>query len=144
MRTEARMTSITFTVPGPPRGKGRPRFTRTGHTYTPEETASYENLVRLAYQANANGRAPAKGSVKMTIVAYMPMPKAWTEKKRVGMHGLYHTKKVDLDNVIKSVLDGLDGVAFDDDAQVSQITAYKFYGMVPGLEVTIETKEADA
>lgn len=80
----------------------------------------------------------------MTIVAYMPIPKAWSEKKRFWAQGQYHTKKVDLDNVIKSVLDGLNGVAFDDDAQVAQITAFKFYGMVPGLEVTLETKEADA
>lgn len=39
--------SISFSVPGEPVGKGRPRFTRTGHPYTPGKTGSYESLVRL-------------------------------------------------------------------------------------------------
>ena len=37
---------IQFTVPGVPVGKGRPRFTRGGHAYTPEKTAAFEEKVR--------------------------------------------------------------------------------------------------
>ena len=45
------MSAVTFTVPGTPVGKGRPKFARRGNftvAYTPEKTASYENLVKIA------------------------------------------------------------------------------------------------
>lgn len=44
----------TFTIPGTPVGKGRPKFSRAGagvRTYTPEKTASYETLVKWSYTA---------------------------------------------------------------------------------------------
>ena len=36
---------IEFTVPGIPVGKGRPRFMKNGHTYTPQKTRDYEDKV---------------------------------------------------------------------------------------------------
>lgn len=36
---------IEFTVPGAPVGKGRPRFMKNGHTYTPQKTRDYEGKV---------------------------------------------------------------------------------------------------
>ena len=36
---------MNFTIEGLPKGKGRPRFTRSGHTYTPDTTRKYEALV---------------------------------------------------------------------------------------------------
>ena len=39
---------ITFVIDAPPYGKGRPRFARNGHAYTPEKTAKYERLVQWA------------------------------------------------------------------------------------------------
>lgn len=36
---------ISFTIEGVPVPKGRPRFTRSGHTYTPDTTRKYEALV---------------------------------------------------------------------------------------------------
>lgn len=45
-----------FVVPGKPQGKGRPRFTRSGHTYTPDSTAEYEERVKLAYRQAGGGK----------------------------------------------------------------------------------------
>ena len=36
---------VEFTVPGIPVGKGRPRFMKNGHTYTPQKTRDYEDKV---------------------------------------------------------------------------------------------------
>ena len=48
--------TVCFTVPGKPQGKGRPRFTRSGHTYTPDRTAAYEERVKLAYRQAGGGK----------------------------------------------------------------------------------------
>lgn len=71
--------SISFSVPGEPVGKGRPRFTRTGHTYTPGKTESYESLVRLAY--GECGMVFPKGvPVRVRITACFSIPKSASKK----------------------------------------------------------------
>ena len=50
---------IQFTVPGVPVGKGRPRFTRGGHAYTPEKTAAFEEKVRLCWKTQSGETFPA-------------------------------------------------------------------------------------
>lgn len=53
------MKQIRFSIPGQPFGKQRPKFSRAGayvKTYTPKETTSYENLVKLFYNEAAKGR----------------------------------------------------------------------------------------
>jgi len=43
----------------------------------------------------------------------------------------------DIDKLIRAVLDGLTGVAYDDDQQVTKITAIKEYGTVEGVLIRI-------
>ena len=44
------MTVVTFTVPGPPVGKGRPRFVRsTGRAYTDSQTVSAEQRIHVEW-----------------------------------------------------------------------------------------------
>ena len=47
----------------------------------------------------------------------------------------------DIDNVVKIALDALNGVMFEDDAQVYQVTAHKKYGD-PMILITIEWENA--
>lgn len=47
------MKSVTFTIPGQPKGKMRPKVTVQGgyaHAYTPKETTNYESYVKVMYQ----------------------------------------------------------------------------------------------
>jgi Holliday junction resolvase RusA-like endonuclease len=104
---------ITFEVPGKPRGKGRPRFSmKTGHAYTPKDTASYENLVKVMY-LNAGGELH-EGPVHIYIDAYYQIPVSKSKKEKALMEKgeLMPTVLPDADNIIKSVLDGLNNVAF--------------------------------
>lgn len=38
---------VSFNVFGLPKGKARPRVTKTGHAYTPAATVAWENTIRL-------------------------------------------------------------------------------------------------
>lgn len=133
---------IRFTVPGEPVGKGRPRVVRRGgftQTYTPEKTASYENLVKLEFQRQG-GRMLKDGPVYMSITAWYGIPKSVSKRKREAMIGglIRPTKKPDCDNVAKIIADALNGLAWHDDSQVVSLHVAKRYGEEPRVEVLIE------
>lgn len=132
---------IAFTVPGKPVGKQRPRFSRRGtavRTYTPRQTAEYERLVKESYIAA--GGEKLEGTIGATICGYFEPPKATSKKQRQKMLSgeVGYTKKVDADNLAKSVLDALNGIAYDDDAQVSLLLVYKAYAETARVEVQLK------
>ena len=130
---------MIFEILGKPYGKGRPRFTRNGHTYTPAETTNYENLVRLAYQQA--GCEKLEGEIVATIKAVYPIPKSTSKKKRAEMLAvnIRPTVKPDCDNIAKTILDALNKIAYDDDSQVVGLGVVKVYGEV--AKVIVELKE---
>ena len=109
---------ISFTVPGPPKGKERPRFNRsTGRTYTPKSTRVYEDSVCASYQ-----QAAPKGLEKDGI---------WSATLRIYFADL---RRRDLDNILKALLDGLEkGSVFRDDSQVKHIDARMLNPVEGGL-----------
>ena len=137
---------VSFTVPGVPVAKGRPKFSRQGNfvkTYTPEKTANYETLVRFLYCEKAKGKQfPADMQLKITIKAYLPIPKSTSKKKQADMASgvIRPIKRPDTDNIVKAVLDGLNTVAFHDDSQVVEIVAGKWYSTEPRTEIVIEDR----
>ena len=132
---------VKFTVLGEPRGKQRPRMTKTGHTYTPIETVQYENLVRLEYSRQCHDfifedRTP----LDARITAYYSIPKSTSVNKRQAMleHRIRPINKVDCDNLVKIVLDSLNGIAYRDDVQVVDCQVRKFYSDRPRVVVTLQ------
>ena len=132
------MTAVAFTIPGEPRGKGRPRFGK-GFTYTDDKTASYEGTIKLACRQAMRGCAPFAGPVIVTVKAVLSIPKSASQKKRAGMieGDIRPVKRPDLDNITKAVLDGCNKVAFADDAQGVSCVSSKLYGETPGVEVMV-------
>lgn len=133
---------VTFTIPGEPKGKGRPRFTRTGSfvkTYTPIETASYENLVRVEYERQCQKRFPDDAMLDMRILAYFSIPKSAGKKKRLKMldNLIRPTKKPDMDNIMKVIADSLNHIAYKDDTQIVDAQVRKFYSEEPRVVVVI-------
>lgn len=130
---------IEFTVPGAPQGKERPRFNRGGHTYTPEKTRDYERLVAWSYKSAAHA-AVLSGSIRAEIVAVYAVPKSWPKRQRErALAGdLAPMVKPDLDNIAKAILDALNGVAYRDDAAVTELTVRKRYGARPCVAVALE------
>ncbi len=122
-------------------GKQRPRVCKHG-TFTPKKTKDYEQLIRNNYMAQ-DGEFFEKGiPVQINIKAFKKPPKATTKKNlRLIEQGLFPwTKKVDIDNICKSILDSLNGVAYADDGQVVKIKASKEY-TIEEERIEIEVKE---
>ena len=113
-------------VEGKIKGKARPRVFN-GRAITPKDTVTYENWVRCCYKEQ-DGRY-IEGSVRANITAYYKIPKSYSKKRvqaiREGLE--YPQKKPDVDNIAKIILDSLNGIAYKDDAQVTELTVLKRY-----------------
>lgn len=131
-----------ITIPGTPVAKGRPRVGRYG-TYTPKKTATYESYVQYCWAAEYGAQPPSEWPLEVNVIFYMPIPKSATKRVRAEItQGIVkHTKKPDLDNMAKAVLDALNGLAYKDDSQIYSLTLYKTYDDTPCTTVTI--KEVD-
>lgn len=129
-----------FYVCGKPQGKARPRFSRkSGTVYTPTQTKKYEEFIAMKYRL-AHGEK-RKSFVFVDIMAIFPIPKSWSKRDRKeAARGAIFPGKPDVDNIIKVVLDALNGVAYDDDKQVIAVACQKGYQKddeKPGLYVTV-------
>lgn len=135
------MDDIYIKIPGKPQGKERPRFnSQTKHTYTPAKTATYEALIKQIYIEKYGVQCFApNGSVMINIIATFEPPKSVSAQiyKKMLLGVINPTKNPDIDNIAKIVLDGLNGIAYKDDAQVTFIAMKKRYGVESMVEVLI-------
>ena len=130
---------VTFEIPGKPFAKQRPRFSRkSGQAYTPKATESYESLVRA--KALPLVPKPLIGPVIVEIIASFEPAASWSKKRRAEAMCRPHTQRPDRDNIEKAILDGLNRVAFEDDAQVFDGRTTKCWGPVAKTVVTVEGK----
>lgn len=118
--------SYKFTIPIRPIGKARARITRWG-SYTPAKTTAAEEAI-VVY-AKIAGVKPLEGPVEMRIDCYFKYPKNWSKKKRqlVGL-SKFRPLKPDADNIGKLCADALNGIAYNDDAQIVDLHITKQYG----------------
>lgn len=126
---------MQFEIPGKPQGKARARTVYNENvgrvmSYTPEQTVSYENLIKVCYQ-NAECRKEwfDKEPLSMHITAFFEIPKSASKKNRAKMlnNELFPTKKPDADNIAKVVCDALNKVAYKDDTQIVDLHVLKAY-----------------
>jgi Holliday junction resolvase RusA-like endonuclease len=131
---------MRFTVDIDPIGKARPRFTKTGHAYTPQKTKDAEELIAAAYRATSGGCIPKGVPVELGVTAHFPIPKSFSQKKRDAVldSEILPTKKPDADNILKLVADALSGVAYEDDAQVVRMEVLKEYTALDDGYIEIE------
>lgn len=126
------MTSVW--IPGEPVAKGRPRMTAfagRARAYTPAATRLAEERVATAW---THPMIAAGVPVYVRIVAYMQRPAGHFRKdgslSAAGLRVPVPVKRPDLDNVLKLVLDALNGVAFHDDAQLARVRADRWWAEV--------------
>lgn len=128
--------TVKFTVFGAPQGKARHRTAHHGTrtiAYTPLKTAVYEDTIKLEYRRQCGHKFPAKTPLRVSVLAFCPIPKSASKRTKQGMEAgeIYPTVKPDWDNVGKIICDALNGIAYHDDAQVVSATVDKRYGVEP-------------
>jgi Holliday junction resolvase RusA-like endonuclease len=134
--------SIMFTVYGTPTPKGRPRFSTRGKfpvAYTPEKTKTYETEVGMMAKAAMGASEALEGALEAFIYVTFPVPASYSKKRTEACLNdtEKHTKRPDLDNVIKAVIDGMDKIVFNNDSQITSIHSTKVYGEVAKVEVMV-------
>lgn len=78
--------------------------------------------------------------MEVYIRAYFEIPKSVSKKKKQQMleNEISPIIKPDTDNIAKSILDSLNGIAYLDDKQVIRLTVEKWYAEVPSVSVEIK------
>lgn len=131
---------MTFTIPGQPQGKGRPRVGKVGQRarmFTPAKTVAYEGLIAHAAQAAMAGRPLLEGPVAVELELHCQVPASWSKRKQAAALAgeVMPTTKPDIDNVVKAVFDGCNGVLWRDDVQACRLSVAKRYSATPRVEV---------
>ena len=130
-----------FEVPGKVIGKGRPRLNSyTGVVYTPTKTKDYESLVEQYFLLKYPRFKILEGRIKVSIIAYFSIPKA-TKKSDINEmldNNISPTKKPDIDNIVKAVLDSMNKFAVKDDNQITKLEVEKKYALEDKIYIKIE------
>lgn len=120
-------------------GKGRPRVnTRTHTTYTPEKTKAFEEKLKMYFIKKYKRPEVSENPFKIKILIEFKPPKSTSKKMLQKLCDTPYTKKPDLDNIIKAILDSLNGLAYKDDNQIVSINAEKKYGLADRIIIILE------
>lgn len=137
------MPSVSMALPFEPTPKGRPIFKARYNKFlaiTPPKTKAFEMQVAFYYRGAADGYTFPKGTpITVSIEFGMRIPASTSKKRREAMlrGEIHHVIKPDIDNLTKAVLDGLNGVAWYDDSQITELHVFKRYVQSPNIYITI-------
>lgn len=139
---------VKLTILGEPMGKQRPRYSMYNgivRTYTPQKTINYESLIAHEYNEKYGKLMFERDRpLKIVVDAYFGLSKSDYGKKGLNKSGReklemrYCTKHLDVDNVVKVVMDALNSICYVDDKQIVCVEAYKVWTTeTPKVEITI-------
>jgi Holliday junction resolvase RusA-like endonuclease len=100
--------------------KARARVTRQGHAYTPAKTKNFERELQWLWTEAGHIMLP-RCPTAVTVGFFFTRPKS------VKASVLVPTGRPDVDNLAKAVCDSLNGFAWHDDGQITDLNAYKRY-----------------
>jgi Holliday junction resolvase RusA-like endonuclease len=101
------------------KAKQRPRMSRRGRAYTPKATHDFETRVATGWNKRKRFKdKPVSVSVELGKDYFLVHVQELDVSTPTALRG-------DIDNYVKSILDGLNGIAWDDDIQVRELKAIK-------------------
>ena len=133
---------LHFEVEITPVAKGRPRYAKRGNfvqTYTPKKTVDYEDVIRENAKIAMGTSEPLEAPLSVLLMFGMPIPASTPKKALDGyLNGsVRHTKKPDLDNLAKAVMDAMNNVVYLDDNQINRLTIEKKYSKLPFVSISV-------
>ena len=136
---------VTYTVDGDPIPKGRPRFARRGkfvQTYTDAKTIEYETHVALKARQAIGASEPFNGALSVFLYLRYEVPASYSKKRKEAcLAGLEYPKRIDIDNVYKSITDAMNGIVYLDDSQIVEAHIKKVYAEDAGANVMVQECE---
>lgn len=138
---------INYTVVGIPKPQARPKvFHRTlkngknfVSTYSPK-TDWFHLVYTESLKIKNSLKNRLSGALELNLTFCMPIPKSISKKKRADLH--YVTKKPDVDNLAKAVMDAINNVGiWEDDSQISVLRVSKIYSEEPRCIISIREIE---
>ena len=136
---------IHFKIEGAAVPQGRPRAVRMGagvRMYDPPKSRAYKQMVAAKVRSymKINGIQTITEPIAIHLNFYFTPPKSYSKKRIRAIEAKEElfTKKVDLDNLVKSVTDSMNSIVYLDDSQIVGLTAGKHYGHEDYVDVKIE------
>ena len=124
---------ISITIPGKPIPLKRPRL-GLGKIYDSQADIKKRTYWEIRNQTDT---IPTSEPVNLSISFFMQIPRSLSNKKKTQLDGKPHSSRPDLDNLIKFYLDVCNGLLYDDDSQIYNISSSKVYSSHPRTEITI-------
>jgi Holliday junction resolvase RusA-like endonuclease len=120
---------------------GAVRMTTRGK-YVKESAQRYLDYKKFIYysvlQQINNVYNPIDAAIGVEVVFKMPIPESWSIKQKQEAVGSPHTKKPDIDNLLKGLFDAVNGLLWIDDNRIARLITSKIYSNEPGIELIIE------
>jgi Holliday junction resolvase RusA-like endonuclease len=136
---------VTFTVDGDPVPKGRPRFARRGQfvqTYTDAKTIDYETQIAMRARHAIGSTKPLEGALSVFLYLRYTVPASYSKKRKEAcLKGVEYPKRIDIDNVYKSVTDAMNGIVYVDDSQIVEAHIKKVYAEKSGANIMVQECE---
>ena len=133
---------VTFTVDGDPVPKGRPRFARRGQfvqTYTDAKTIDYETHVAMRARHAIGATKPLEGALSVFLYLRYTVPASYSKKRKEAcLRGVEYPKRIDIDNVYKSITDAMNGIVYLDDSQIVEAHIKKVYAEESGANIMVQ------
>ena len=125
-----------------PMAKQSFRTNRKGYKYLDASVVKYRKTLRTMAIAQIQEQKAEKldGAISIEILYSFQRPQSLKKSERNEIDSgksMPKTTKPDIDNLSKAILDALNGIAWNDDAQVSEIKAKKIWSKQDQIEVKI-------
>jgi Holliday junction resolvase RusA-like endonuclease len=131
---------IRFTVTGRPVPKARPCFGQGGRVFTPAATIAAERAVAsAAWAAWPKHSAFSDRPCEIDATFIYAVPASWPKHKRIAAIAgdIPIVAGSDIDNLLKTVLDGLNSGPITDDSRVIAVSGRKAYGLADETRVVV-------
>lgn len=125
---------LQFQVPLKAAAKARPRLGEGGRVYTPAKTRTYERQVKQFCHV-----AMLQARVKMLEEPLAVIIQCYFRPQNQARIDTPCASRPDVDNLAKSLLDGMNGILFRDDAQVCKLIVEKWWGLPERSNIIVST-----